>query len=199
MKYSLWNLGDELANWAQAMCDLNLLHGNLRPSLHIKNLRVFFFLICHFEVICSCRLCICRGVGRGEGEPDRDRANRKTETPASPQRALPLPTVWESTCDTHQVLNTNTYTYTCYSSSMYRQCSWLVIHPALKMLIRHCSLPVSVFLTWCLSSFCFSQGKVQRCVTERDWSRSLVPWQRGEPEEKDTVLVFVWLPLSGHI
>lgn len=54
-----------------------------------------------FSHVCS----FCRGVGRGEGEPDRDRANRKTETPASPQRALPLPAVWESTCDTHQVLH----------------------------------------------------------------------------------------------
>ena len=55
-------------------------------------------------------LCLCRGVGRGEGEPNRNRLNRETETPATPQRALPLPTVRESTCDTHQVLHTSSYT-----------------------------------------------------------------------------------------
>lgn len=57
-------------------------------------------------IFSSVSVCaFCRGVGRGEGEPDRDRPNRKTETPASPQRALPLPAVWESTRDTHQVLS----------------------------------------------------------------------------------------------
>lgn len=57
-------------------------------------------------------LCaFCRGAGRREGEPDRDRANRKTETPASPQRALPLPAVRESTRDTHQVPYKDTHTH----------------------------------------------------------------------------------------
>ena len=74
-------------------------------------LHFFFFLS---PVLCNCLLCVpfCRGVGRREGEPDRDRANRKTETPASPQRALPLPAVRESTRDTHQVLYKDTHTHT---------------------------------------------------------------------------------------
>lgn len=57
-----------------------------------------------YDVIFSLSV-FCRGAGGGEGEPDRDGANRQTETPASPQRALPLPAVRKSARHAHQVTN----------------------------------------------------------------------------------------------
>ena len=104
-------------------------------------LHFFFFLS---PVLCNCLLCVpfCRGVGRREGEPDRDRANRKTETPASPQRALPLPAVRESTRDTHQVLYKDTHTHTIEC----RQCPWTVTYPAMKR---------QMLTSWVLHGACF--------------------------------------------
>lgn len=86
---------------------------------HIYQSLFFFFFVsgiywwqkCLMKWIHLFCLFLCRGARGGEGEPNRDRANRKTETPAPPQRALPLPAVWESTCDTHQVQCTEAYKY----------------------------------------------------------------------------------------
>lgn len=64
-----------------------------------------------------------RGTGGGEGEPGRGGAHRQTKAPASPQRALPFPAVWEPPCHPHQVWQGR---------------------PPLRPL--HASLPVSYFL-----------------------------------------------------
>lgn len=89
---------------------------------------LFIILHCcqqHFLCFLISSLSSCRGVGGGEGEPHRDRANRKTETPASPQRTFPLQTVRESTCDTYQVLNTSSYTKCCVQLTVCRRCQWV--------------------------------------------------------------------------
>lgn len=99
-----------------------------------------------------------RGTGRGEGEPGGGGAYRQTEAPASPQRALPVPAVWEPPRHPHQVGRGR---------------------PPLTPL--HASLPVSHSLPPHSPPL---QGEVQRGSVERDWISAFIPWQRGESEWK---------------
>ncbi len=64
-----------------------------------------------------------------------------------------------------------------------RQCPWKVTHPAMSK----SSAAYFLCFTWC--SLSPNQGEVQCRIIEWDWSRSFIPWQRGESEKRKENLI----------